>query len=50
MQNYKTHFHKKGIVLGLALKVRVSGTRKWPVCIAAGHVNESAPYLTNSIT
>ena len=46
----KTHFHKKGIVLGLALKVRVSGTHKRPVCVAAGHVSENAPYLTNSIT
>ena len=27
----KTHFHKKGCVLGLILKVRVSGTRKRPI-------------------
>jgi len=27
----KPHFHKKGFVLGLILKVRVFGTRKWPV-------------------
>ena len=27
----KTHFHKKGCALGLILKVRVFGTRKWPV-------------------
>ena len=26
----KTHFHKKGCALGLILKVRVFGTRKWP--------------------
>ena len=26
----KTHFHKKGLALGLILKVRVFGTRKWP--------------------
>ena len=25
----KTHFHKKGCALGLILKVRVFGTRKW---------------------
>ena len=27
----KTHFHKKGCVLGLILKVRVFGTRKRPI-------------------
>ena len=27
----KTHFHKKGCTLGLILKVRVFGTRKWPI-------------------
>ena len=27
----KTHFHKKGFALGLALRVRVFGTRKWPI-------------------
>ena len=26
----KTHFHKKSCALGLILKVRVFGTRKWP--------------------
>ena len=26
-----THFHKKGCALGLILRVRVFGTRKWPV-------------------
>ena len=26
----KTHFHNKGFTIGLVLKVRVSGTRKWP--------------------
>ena len=26
----KTQFHKKGCALGLILKVRVFGTRKWP--------------------
>ena len=29
----KTHFHKKGCTLGLSLKVRVLGTRKWPFVI-----------------
>ena len=27
----KTHFHKKGCALDLILKVRVFGTRKWPI-------------------
>ena len=27
----KTHFHKKGCALGLILKVRLFGTRKWPI-------------------
>ena len=27
----KTHFHNKGLALGLALKVRGFGTRKWPI-------------------
>ena len=30
-QANKTHFHKKGCALGLILKVRVFGTRKWPI-------------------
>ena len=28
----KSHFHKRGCALGLILKVRVFGTRKWPIC------------------
>ena len=27
----KTHFHKKGCALGLALKKRHKTTRKWPI-------------------
>ena len=27
----KTHFHKKDFALGLILKARVFGTRKWPI-------------------
>ena len=27
----KTHFHKKGFALGLVLRVRVFGIRKWPI-------------------
>ena len=30
-QANKTHFHKKGCAPGLVLKVRVFGTRKWPM-------------------
>ena len=29
----KTHFHKKGCAPSLILKVRVSGTRKWPILV-----------------
>ena len=29
----KTHLHKKGCALGLSLKVRVFGTRKWPIVL-----------------
>ena len=28
-----THLHKKGFALSLVLKVRVLGTREWPVTI-----------------
>ena len=31
-----THFHKKGCALGLILKVRVFGTRKWPIVLTYG--------------
>ena len=27
----KTHFHKKGCAFDLILRVRVFGTRKWPI-------------------
>ena len=32
----KTHFHKKGCALSLILKVRVFGTRKWPIGLLTG--------------
>ena len=32
----KTHFQKKGCALGLILKVRVFGTRTWPIQSAYG--------------
>ena len=28
----EAHYHKKGFALSLVLKMRVFGTRKWPVC------------------
>ena len=31
----KTHFHKKGCALGHNLKVRVFGTRKWPISMVS---------------
>ena len=33
----KTHFHKKDCALGLILKVRVFGTRKWPIKLESQH-------------
>ena len=39
----KTNFHKKGFTLGLVLRVRVFGTRKWPIILkqllSSGEVN-----------
>ena len=32
----KTHFHKKGCVLDLILKVRILGTRKWLISVRVG--------------
>ena len=31
----KTHFHKKGCAPGFVLKVRVFGTRKWPILLTS---------------
>ena len=43
----KTHFHKKGFALGLVLRVRVFGNRKWPIEASlrsvSGLVNSVAP-------
>ena len=36
----KPHFHKKGGALGFILKVRVFGTRKWPI-------GQYAPFCTS---
>jgi len=30
----RTHFHEKGVALGLVLKVNGFGTRKWPVSVS----------------
>ena len=35
-QANKTHFYKKGCALGLILKVRVLGTRKWSILLDCG--------------
>ena len=40
----KTHFHKKGCALGLILKVRVFGTRKWPILPILVHACVTDPY------
>ena len=29
----KTHFHNKGFALSLVLKVKLFGTRKWPIIL-----------------
>ena len=39
----KTHFHKKGCAPNLFLKVRVFGTRKWPV--QQFHITHNTPLL-----
>ena len=36
----KTHFHKKGCAPSLILKVRVFGTRKWPISIKYNEVDK----------
>ena len=52
----KTHFHMKGCALGLILKVRVFGTRKWPIesrecsnVIKHDKVVKSGRYLVNMV-
>ena len=32
----KTHFHNKGFALSLVLKVKLFGTRKWPIGMLEG--------------
>ena len=39
----KTRFHKKGFGLSLVLRVRIFGTRKWPIHHL--HISHNAPYL-----
>ena len=36
----KTHFHKKGFALGLVLRVKVFGTRKWSI----QHINNKTQF------
>ena len=43
----KTHFHMKGCALGLTLKVRVFGTRKWPIHYF--YINHDAPCSPSKI-
>ena len=44
----KSHFHKKGCALGLILKVRVFGTRKWPIVQFDGIGKLNALFLGDS--
>ena len=37
LMQINSHFHKKGCALGLILKVRVFGTRKWPIKLESQH-------------
>ena len=42
----KAHFHKKGCVLGLILKVRAFETRKWSITIQeSGEIHLIVPYI-----
>ena len=36
----KTHFHNKGFALSLVLKVKLFGTRKWPISFNLTNVGE----------
>ena len=49
----KTHFHRKGFALSLVLKVRVFGSRKWPVghlrCTKIQHDGVSKNKLNETI-
>ena len=36
----KTHFHNKGFALSLVLKVKLFGTRKWPIPGSKQIINE----------
>ena len=41
----KTHFHNKGCALGLILKLRVFGIRKWPIDRCLIHILPSSAYF-----
>ena len=41
----KTHFHKKGCAPSLILKVRVGGTRKWPI---VGGIQDTLSCISDS--
>ena len=48
----KTHFHKKGCALGLILKPRVYGTRKWRIRVfnLFLKVSQNVPHLERNLT
>ena len=47
-QANKTHFRNKGCALGLILKVRVFGTRKWPIEADVGTKASSSTLCLNA--
>ena len=44
----KNHFHINGFALNLALKVRLFGTRKWPVELFGITVDDRLSVLMNT--
>ena len=40
----KTHFHMKGCALGFVLKLRVLGTRKWPIGLTVSYHSDNNSY------
>ena len=36
----KTHFHNKGFALSLVLKVKLFGTRKWPIDMTSHSIGQ----------
>ena len=46
----KTHFYKKGCALGIILKMRVFGTRKWPIIFKEVLVCSETGFLDLNVT